>query len=321
MKLSVVSPVLGNLKLDEALDFLKGLGVPAIELGCGGYPGAAHADAREIVKDKKKITALKDLFLKKGMEISALAVHSNPVHPDKAFAERANAEFEAACVLAAALGVPRVVTFSGCPGDGKSDMPNWVTCAWPVEHAKVSEYQWNGVLIPYWKKAARFAADAGVPYVCLEMHPGFSVYNPGTLMRLRASAGETVCANLDPSHLFWQGIDIVAAIKYLGKAIQYCHAKDTALNKEEIAVNGVLDTKTYLDEMHRSWVFRTVGYGHGLEEWKNIVSALRLTGYTGYLSIEHEDSLMTPVEGLKKAVAFMKDVLIHDDSSDAAWWV
>ena len=321
MKLSVVSPVLGSLKLPDALDLLKGLGVDALELGCGGYPGTAHADALEIVKDKKKIAALKDLFLKKGMEISALAVHSNPVHPDKAFAAKANAEFEAACVLAGALNVPRVVTFSGCPGDGKSVSPNWVVCPWPGDYTRTLEYQWNDELIPYWKKAAKFAANAGVSHICLEMHPGFCVYTPGTLMRLRKNVGDIICANFDPSHLFWQGIDIVAAIKYLGNAIQYFHAKDTAINKEETAVNGVLDTKSYSDELNRSWIFRTVGYGHGREEWKNIISALRVVGYTGYLSIEHEDSLMTPAEGLKKAVAFMKDVMISDDNKTDAWWV
>jgi len=321
MKLSVVSPVLASIKLADALDLLKGLGVDAIELGCGGYPGTAHADAAELVGDKKKISALKDLFNKKGMDISALAVHSNPVHPDKAFAARANAEFEAACVLAGALGVPRVVTFSGCPGDGQSLSPNWVICPWPGDYARTLEYQWNEELIPYWKKAAKFAAGAGVSHICLEMHPGFCVYTPGTLMRLRNAVGEIICANFDPSHLFWQGIDIVAAIKYLGRAIQYFHAKDTAINKEETSVNGVLDTKSYSDELNRSWIFRTVGYGHGQEEWKNIVSALRMTGYNGYLSIEHEDSLMTPAEGLKKAVAFMKEIIISDDNRTAAWWV
>ena len=59
------------------------------------------------------------------------------------------------------------------------------------------------------------------------------------------------------------------------------HAKDTKLDKYNIAVNGVLDTKHYGDELNRSWIFRSVGYGNDLLYWKDIISALRLVGYYG----------------------------------------
>lgn len=320
MKLAVFSPVFGNTDLESALKFLSERGVDGLELGAGGCPGKAHADILELKKSASKREELLNLFKKYNMEICALSVHNNPVHPQKAVAKIADEELDAAIEVAPKLGVDRIITFSGCPGDGKGDMPNWVTCPWPNEFSQVLDYQWNEVLIPYWKKKAQAAKDNGVK-ICFEMHPGFCVYNPETLLKLRNAAGDSLGANLDPSHLIWQGIDIVSAIKALGDALYYFHAKDTAIDKANTAVNGVLDTKPYTDEAHRSWIFRTVGYGSDEKVWKDIVSALRLTGYDGYLSIEHEDSLMTQTEGLEKAIAFMQRILIRQPKLGSAWWV
>ncbi|MDR2201776.1 MAG: sugar phosphate isomerase/epimerase [Clostridiales bacterium] len=317
MKLAVFNPVLYSMNLDDALKYLKGLGVDALELGCGGFPGTAHANVRELDKDQKKLDALKSAFAKHGVQICALSVHGNGVHPDKKTAELATAEFDAACSVARKLGVRHIVTFSGCPGDGKGTAPNWVTCTWPNEYSELLAWQWNEVLIPYWKTRAAVAKDASVK-VCFEMHPGFCVYNPQTMLKLRAAVGDTLGANLDPSHLLWQGIDIVRAVEYLGDALYYFHAKDTMLNPSRLAEKGVLDTAPYTNESERSWLFRTVGYG-GVP-WRNVVTALRMAGYDYVMSIEHEDSLMTPKEGLEKAVAYLKEVMIFDSSKTAAWW-
>ena len=151
------------------------------------------------------------------------------------------------------------------------------------------------------------------------MHPGFCVYNPETLMKLRKAVGPLIGANFDPSHLFWQGIDPVAAIRNLGDAIYYFHAKDTKIDPINCALNGVLDTDHYGMELQRSWIFRTVGYGHGAEYWKAIASELRLVGYDYAVSIEHEDSLMSSKEGLLKAVECLKEVLIFEDKGEMFW--
>lgn len=320
MKLSVFSPVFGDMPLDAALKYLADRGVDGMELGAGGYPGKAHADIIELKNNAKKREELKALFDKYGIEIAALSVHGNPVHPQKNIAKTADEELDAAIEVEPKLGVKNIITFSGCPGDGKGDMPNWVTCAWPNEFADVLKYQWNDVLVPYWTKKAKLAADNGVR-ICFEMHPGFCVYNPETLLKLRAAAGDSLGANFDPSHLLWQGIDPVAAIKKLGNALYWFHAKDTAIDKYNTAVNGVLDVKPYSDEAGRSWIFRTVGYGSDEKLWKDTVSALRTVGYDGYLSIEHEDSLMTQTEGLDKAIEFMKNVIIRAPRTNALWWV
>ena len=319
MKLSVFAVLLQDKSFDEACKYLSEQGVQAVEIGCGGYPGDAHCKPAELLADPAKIDQLKATLKKYNLEIAALSAHGNNVHPDKAVAKKFHEDFENTVLLAEKLGVKTVVTFSGCPGGSPEDKtPNWVTCPWPDDYTAIVKYQWEEVLIPYWKKEAEFCKAHGVK-VAFEMHPGFCVYNPETLMKIREAVGDTIGANFDPSHLFWQGIDPVAAIRYLGDAIYYFHAKDTKIDEINTAINGVLDTKPYADEIHRTWIFRSVGYGHAHQTWKDMMSALRMVGYDGCISIEHEDSLMTPTEGLGKAISMLKDVMMFEDKG-TMWW-
>jgi sugar phosphate isomerase/epimerase len=153
------------------------------------------------------------------------------------------------------------------------------------------------------------------------MHPGFCVYNTSTVLKLREAVGDIIGANVDPSHLLWQGMDPVEVIKVLGKAnaIHHFHAKDTKIDKANTAVNGVLDVGHYGNVLDRSWVFRTVGYGNGKEMWNAVISTLKATGYDGVISIEHEDSMMSPKEGLEKAISFLKEVIIYEQPGEM-WW-
>ncbi len=320
MKLGVFSVLLGQKTLEEALKYLSESGVQAIEIGTGGYPGNAHANTDELLSDDNKIKEFKELVKKYNIEISALSCHGNPVHPQKEIADKFHSDFKKTILLAEKLGIKRIVGFSGCPGDSEtSQLPNWVTCSWPEDFMKVLEYQWNDVLIPYWREMTKFAKEHNIEQIALEMHPGFCVYNPETLLRLRAEVGDMIGANLDPSHLFWQGIDPVAAIKKLGSAIYFVHAKDTKIDKRNTEINGVLDIRHYGDEINRSWIFRTVGYGHDAQVWKDIISTLRLVGYDDVISIEHEDSLMSVDEGLQKAIKFLKEVMLFDSTGEM-WW-
>ena len=320
MKLSVLAVALADRSLDEALKFLKARGVQQVEVGCGGYPGKAHCDPAVLLNDEKKLQEFVDTFKKYDLSIAALSTHGNPVHPKVDVAKAYHDDFVNAVLLAEKLGVDRIVTFSGCPGGSPVDMqPNWVTCAWPPEYQEILEYQWNEVLIPYWKKTAAFAAEHGIKKIAFEMHPGFCVYNPETMLKIRAAVGDILGANFDPSHLFWQGIDPVRAIRELGDAIHFFHAKDTALDDANVAVNGVLDSKHFSDIKNRAWVFRTIGYGHDTKVWKDMMSALRIVGYDGPISIEHEDGLMSGEEGLSKAIEFLKGVLIYEAPGEMYW--
>ena len=321
MKLSVLENLYASKTLEESLSIITGLGVHTVEMGAGGYPGKAHCNPAELLADKAKFNAFVDTFKKFDVEICALAAHGNPLHPDAATAAAYDEDFRNAVLLAEKLGVDTIVGFSGCPGDSEgSKYPNWVTCPWPDDFLKILEWQWSEKLIPYWKKTAAFAEAHGVTHIAFEMHPGFCVYNPETLMKLRGEAGPVIGANLDPSHLIWQGIDPVAAARYLKGAIYHVHAKDTKIDKYNTAQNGVLDTKHYSDELNRAWVFRTVGYGNGESYWRDLVSNLRLCGYDRVLSIKHEDSVMTIDEGLAKAVSFLKPIVMTEDKPRTMSW-
>ena len=320
MKLGVMAVLLGQKSADDAFRYLSSLKVQTVEIGTGGYPGSAHLKPNEFLADSGAAAAYKDMLKKHNLEISALCTHSNHVHPQKEIADKAHSDFINTCKVAEKLNVDTVVTFSGCPGDHPgAKYPNWVTCSWPDDFATILEYQWNEVLIPFWQSAAKEAANYGVTRIAFEMHPGFCVYNPYTLLKLRSAVGDMIGANFDPSHLFWQGIQPSEAIKALKGAIYHFHAKDTKLNMANIHINGVLDTSHYSNMLDRSWVFRTVGYGHDYIEWKNIISTLAAVGYDRSISIEHEDGLMSVREGLEKAVTFLQELIIQEKPG-AMWW-
>lgn len=321
MKICVCENINAKYSLDESLARLKRVGIEAVEIGCGGYPGKDHADPDVLLGDEKAFAEWTDTFKRHDMPIAALSCHGNAVHPDKDVAAGFDRDFRNCVLLAEKIGLDKIITFSGCPGDSPSSKyPNWVTCPWPDDFLKILDYQWNEVLIPYWEKAVKFANEHGVTKIALEMHPGFSCYNTETLMRLRSAVGKTIGANFDPSHLVWQGMEPSAAIRMLGDAIYHVHAKDTKVDAINTARIGVLDTKHYSDEINRAWVFRALGYGHDVAWWKELVSNLRMVGYDGVLSIEHEDSLMTNEEGLGKAVAVLKEAIMREPKPTTIAW-
>ena len=320
MKLGVMTVLLSQQSAEDAFKYLSSLGVETVELGSGGYPGNAHLDPDTFLLDKNAAANYKNLLGKYNLEVSALSAHANPVHPQKEIADKAHLDFINTCKVAEQLGVDTVITFSGCPGDHPgAKYSNWVTCPWPDDFQAILDYQWNEVLIPYWKSAVEEAAKYGVTKIALEMHPGFACYNPYTLMKLREAVGDAIGANFDPSHLFWQGIEPCEAIKALAGVIFHFHAKDTKIDRRNTAVNGVLDTRHYSDIPNRSWLFRTVGYGNSESEWREIISALTTVGYDGAISIEHEDALMSVTEGLEKAIEFLKGVILKEKPGDM-WW-
>lgn len=320
MKLGVFTCLLSNLPLSQALAYFHSLGIQMVEIGCGGTPGNAHADPDILLNDPDALREFQKTIEQNEMQISALSCHGNPIHPQKAIAEGYDKNIRDAILLAEKLGLHQINTFSGCPGDCENARhPNWVTCPWPDDFTEVLQWQWKKVLIPYWKELVPFAKQHGVHKIALELHPGFCVYHTESLLKLRNAVGEEIGANLDPSHLIWQGMDPVAVIKALGDAIFHFHAKDTRIDSYNTAINGVLDTKHYSDELHRSWIFRSVGYGNDLLYWKDIISALRMVGYDYVISIEHEDSLMSQNEGLSKAVSFLKEVTTFEGVGDM-WW-
>ena len=324
MKIGLFIALFGDKPLDEALDTCVAEGIQAVEIGCGAYPGSGHLDVAKLLESKADRDELLKKIESRGLMLSALSCHGNPLHPVKSIAEDHHNAFVNGVKLASMLGVPVVNGFSGCPGDAPgAKNPNWVTCAWPDEFRDILEYQWNDVVFPYWKEQAAFLKQHKVKFA-VEMHPGFVCYSNDTLLKLRngiGADGEWIGANFDPSHLWWQGIDPIAAVRQLAQegALYHVHAKDTKINDYTSTLNGNLDAKSYGDINGRSWVFRSVGYGHGVEWWKQFCSELRMGGYDYVLSIEHEDGLMSPMEGLRKALDVLKQSVIQESAGEMFW--
>jgi sugar phosphate isomerase/epimerase len=319
MKLGVISVVFGDKSWKEAAATIKKAGLDAVEVGAGGFVGKAHCNPRELLEDEGKLKAFIDGYKSQDLELSSLSVHGNPLHPDPKFSSEHKQDLIDAIKLAGKVDTKIVNCFAGCPGAGEdAKYPNWITCPWPPYYVEAWEWQWEKKIIPFWKEMGKQAKDAGVQFG-LEMHPGDSVFNPEALLTLRDAVGKQISCNLDPSHLFWQGMDPITVIKYLGDAIIHVHAKDSKIDENVVRWRGVNDPKHYSDMKNRAWTFRTCGYAHDKLFWNCFVSTLRLIGYDGVISIEHEDPLMSGNEGFAKAVNFLKDVLLYEDVGEMYW--
>lgn len=322
MKLGVFMVLFGDRSFEEALDMAASRGLKAVEIGTGGNPGKAHCNPDLLLENKAAREQFKKAVESRGLMISALSCHGNPLHPQKALAQQDHDDFVKTVQLAELLEVPVVNTFSGCPGDHEdAKYPNWPVAPWPNDYQEVLKWQWENKVIPYWKEWGAYAEKHHVK-IGLELHGGFSVHTPGTLLRLREAVGEVIGANLDPSHMWWQGIDPVQAVAILGKAgaIHHFHAKDTTIDPINVNMHGITDMQSYSLMQDRAWQFRTVGYGHDMKTWADIISALRLHGYDYAVSIEHEDGLMSVDEGFTKAVRNLQQVIMEDSAAEM-WWV
>jgi sugar phosphate isomerase/epimerase len=310
--IGVFDPVFDKLSLEQMIDKINSLGLEAVEIGTGGYPGSTHCPIDELLADPAKAKAWKKKFTDRGIQVATLSCHGNPLHPDTKHAARDQESFKKTVRLAQMIDVKVIVGFAGCPGGSPADtQPNWITYRWPPEYNEMLQWQWNEKVIPYWKEAAKYAREHGIHRLAFEMHPNFVVYNPKTLLKLREAVGEEIGANCDLSHLFWQGCDPVEVIHFLGKqgAIYHAHMKDTVLYPENVAKYGVLNFVFEASDLPMaSAAFRAVGYGHSASTWKAIIQAYMDIGYEGILSIENEDPILTGEVGVERALFVLKNV-------------
>lgn len=319
MKLGVITTGLVQHEFEHGLDVARDLGFATIELGCAGFHSKRYCDPEVLLADAGAFDRWRAALEDRSLEISALAVHGAPLSPDPDEAARYEREFRDACRLAERLGVDRLTLLAGIPEGTPGDRtPSWIVTPFPPWNLEALRYQWEDRLVPYWRAQGQVARDHGCR-LCFEMSPADMVFNPETLMRLREEVGPVVGCNFDPSHLFWQQIDPLEAIRSLRELVWHVHAKDTRTQDHEVRINGVLDPKPHGEIDRRSWLFRTVGYGHPESFWRDFVSTLRAVGYDDVLSIEHEDGLIDPDEGLAKAAALLGAVLIERPVS-LQWW-
>lgn len=319
MRIGVFSVLYQNLPFEQALDKIAEAGATAVEIGTGGLPGSHHCNVDQLLASSEKRKAYLKTVETRGLIVSAFSCHWDPISPDARVARESDEIFKKTVELAEKMDVPVVNVLSGLPaGSANDSCPNWVICPWPPHFLEILDYQWNQVAIPYWRGATSFADKHGIK-IGVEMHPGMLVYNVETLLRLREACGPALCCNFDPSHLFWNGVDPVAAIRKLGEVIVHVHGKDCYVDTYNVAVNGCNDAKPYTNIPGRSWTFRTIGFGHDIKIWKDIVSALRVVGYNHVISIEHEDGLMSFDEGLRKGLSALKEAVSVESPGEMFW--
>ena len=307
MKIGIVSDSLAHLGFEALLDTAVALGVSGVEVNTGNWSSAPHLDLAKLLAEAGARKAFLGAFESRGLELIALNANGNQLHPTDG--ARQSKVLHDTIRLAGLLGVETVCLMSGLPAGGPEDkLPNWVVSSWPPETQAILQWQWEQKLIPYWGELAALATHNGVRKLCVELHGNQLVYNVPSLLRLRQEIGPIVGANLDPSHLLWMGADPHAAIDALGDAILHVHAKDTYLNKPRQATTGLLENGSLTDIPARSWTYITLGYGHGEGWWKEFCYRLRMVGYDGWLSIEHEDVMLSRIEGVRRSVDLLKAV-------------
>jgi sugar phosphate isomerase/epimerase len=306
MKLGFVSDSLGALPFENLLDEAARLGVAGVEINTGGWSTAPHFDLAAMKRDAGARKAFLKAFADRGLEVISLNANGNPLHPTD---PRQGECLMDTIRVAGEMGIKTVCTMSGLPaGRAGDEMPNWVVASWPPETQAILRFQWEEKLLPFWSEAVALAKRSGVERIALELHGNQVVYNVPSLKKLRAAVGPVVGANLDPSHLFWMGADPLVAAEALGEAVYHVHAKDTLLNAPVQATTSLLENGSLMDIPGRSWSYVTLGFGHGELWWRQFCYRLKMAGYDGWLSIEHEDVLLNALEGLEKSVALLKAV-------------
>jgi sugar phosphate isomerase/epimerase len=325
MKLGVYTAILHDRPLEEALDVIASLGLDAAEVNAGGFLPPVHIPIDDVIESQAARDDYLGLFEAKGVALAGLNANGNPLHPNPVIGEKHASDLRRAIRAAGALEQTRVVTMSGLPGgEPGATVPNWVVNAWNTGALDVLDYQWDRVAVPFWAEIDRLAADHGVT-VAIEMHPQNLVFNPPTLKRLVERTGATnVGAEMDPSHLFWQGMDPVAAVEYLGDLVVHAAAKDVRINAGKCSIYGVLDERfrrlspeenplslgghEYVAEWPQdsSWDFVALGRGHDVTFWTRFVEALRAVDPEMAVNIEHEDTSLGRIEGLRVAADVLK---------------
>jgi sugar phosphate isomerase/epimerase len=310
MKIGMITDSLPGTDFDTLVDTAARLELDMLEFGCGNWSSAPHLKLDPMLDSDRERRSFKARLAERGIGISALNCSGNPLHPGEP-GRRHDEVTRKTIRLASLMGVDRVVMMSGCPGAPGDAHPNWITIEWPPETREILRWQWEEVLIPYWRDLTAYANSLGIRKLCLELHGHQNVYNVRTLLRLREAVGETVGANFDPSHLMWMAADPIAAVRALDGAVYHVHAKDTRVDPVIAAVNGVLETTPGERFHNRAWNYITLGYGHGEQWWRELVAVLAAAGYDDVFSIEHEDPMLPALEGVEKSVAFLRNVLIN----------
>jgi sugar phosphate isomerase/epimerase len=299
MKLGIFSAALPQYSLEQLADWAAGNGFESLELACWPpekanrrYAGVTTIDVSII--DKDIAAGIKKYVAKKNLIISSLGYYPNPLSPDLEYRARVIDHLKKVIVAAEMLDVPVVGTFVGKDKD-KTVPQNF------EEYARV------------WPDIVKFAKQHHVK-IGIENCPMLFSYDewPGGHNLASTPAiwrkmweiipDENFGLNLDPSHLVLQMIDYERVVREFADKIFHVHAKDLAIDREELYQNGTFSSG--------------IGYnvprlpGLGDMDWGKFISALYRFGYNYVVSIEHEDRAFEKTEELVKAgFLIARDVL------------
>jgi sugar phosphate isomerase/epimerase len=294
LRIGVFTDAYGDVALDDALERLAAdaPSVRDVEVGTGGYSSAPHCDRELLVADPAARTAWIEAIEARGFALAALNVSGNPlevVEHDRALRET--------IALAVLLGVDRLVCMSG----GRPELSGG---AWFPGIEDATDSYWRERVLPYWRDVGALAARAH-PHLrlCFELEPGAAAFNVSTVERL-LELSPSFAVNLDPSHFFWQDIDVLAAVRRLGGRIAFAHGKDTVLDAVRVSLDGRLD--------RTAWRYATVGHGRSPAWWGSFVDELQRAGYDGVISIEYEDTEVAPEASVREAARVLAGALARE---------
>ena len=307
MQIGFITDSLKEFSLDKVLIYAAQYKIDCLEFGCGNYSSAPHINLDELVNSKKKRINFLSNLSDHGLSISALNCSGNQLKPGLG-GRKHDRVVRKTMKLANQLGIDRIVMMSGLPGGPGDKNPNWIITASPKENAKILDWQWNEIAIPYWKDLNKYALNLGITQICLENHGMQLVHNVETFLRLKHFIGDSIGLNFDPSHYFWMGGDPLSAIPVLGDNIDHVHVKDTKIENYS-KLNTLLEPKSYDDFQSRSWNYCTIGNGHDSRWWSQFIELLKRCGYNDVISIEHGDRKLSNEVGLTKAINFLKKIV------------
>jgi sugar phosphate isomerase/epimerase len=317
MRVGLFTDGLADLDRRAAFAWCAEHGIRDVELGVGTWSPRPHLDLDAVLSEKAARQGLLDDLSEHGLQLAALNAAGNPLHPDLRQRRRAQDALRGAIELAALLGVQRVVTMSGCPG-ARLGGGVGIFGIWSLSCDDEGLYDWQleECVGPYWAEVSKWTARVAPDLkICLELHPGVTVFGVDGYRRLQTFTGPNIGVNLDPSHFFWQGIDPVAVIGELGDAVCFAHGKDTTIHQDRMRLHGLLDPRYPVDPDKAAWHFSAVGRGHGLDTWTAFVAALRVAGYDGVISVEHEDPSLPPEQCIAESADTLRAAIAAEVSA------
>jgi sugar phosphate isomerase/epimerase len=278
MKLGFVSAILGDLSLEEVVDFAGERGFDAVEVMCWPkgkaerrYAGVTHIDVTGL--DADEAARINGLFEEAGVAISGLGYYPNPLAPDEKAAGVYIEHIKDVIRAAERLGVRVVNTFVG------RDWTKSVDDNWP----RFKEV---------WPPLIEFAEDQGVRIGIENCPMAFTQDEwPGGKNLARTPAiwrrmfveipSESFGLNYDPSHMVWQQMDYVKPLREFADKLFHIHAKDVRVDRQRLDDVGIMATPL---EFHTPKL-----PGLGEIDWGMFFSVLTDVGYGGSVCIEVED--------------------------------